>query len=344
MSTIFKTIFSGSLEFGTQRSYEQVLKLYQHRMENYYRNDILLKAEEVFREESFALVIPRFIKDCPEKSWKNTINLFEYLAGYAIAGDLRAWVIREGSLVLQRVIEPQGDKTATQAFLAGRKLVKLEGMETEAMQSLNRAIEKFERHALAYERRGYVNFRLRNFDDALYDFSKSIDINPNMPDPYWGRANTRLKKDDIPGALADLDQAIAKSIPHQPIYWSARRLKGELLLQTGAFQQAIFELKLVTDRRFDEQDPNYKWLKTALYNYGRALFETGQYTEAVRIFNRMFAIENSRIEVPSKAEQLLSRGLARKMAGESGFVTDIREAADLGSEKAAALLAKQVPG
>ena len=67
MSTTFKTILSGCLEFGNQRSYDQVLKLYQHRTENYYRNDILLKAEEVFREESFILTVPRFIKECPEK-------------------------------------------------------------------------------------------------------------------------------------------------------------------------------------------------------------------------------------------------------------------------------------
>lgn len=338
MSVMFKTIFSGSLEFGNQRSYDQVLKLFLHRTENYYRNDILLKAEEVFQEDSYSIIIPRYIKDCPEKSWKNTLNLLEYMAGYAIAGDLKAWIILNGTLVEQRVIEPSGDKTATQAFLQGRKLVTVQGKETEAVQALNRAIEKFERHALAYERRGYVNFRLRNYDDALYDFTKSIDINPNLPDAYWGRANAKIKLQDTLGAISDLEQTIAKSIPHQPIYWSARRLKGELHLQLGEFQKAIFELKLVTNRTFGENDPNSKWQKNALYNYGRALFETGHYAESVSIFNKIMNLEAAKVESPSKADALLGRAMARKMAGEIGFDSDLREAANLGSAKALELL------
>ncbi len=335
---MFKTILSGNLEFGSSKSYEQVLKQFQHRTENYYRNDILLKAEDIFQDESFTLSIPRFIKECPEKSWKNTLNLLEYIVEYAVSGGLRAWVIQDGKLITQRFIEPSGDKTAIRAFVEGRNLIKEKGMEEEAKNALNRAIEKFERHAQAYERRGVVNFKLRNYEDALYDFSKSININSNNPDPYWGRAHVKIKKQDIPGAIADLEQAISKSIPHQPIYWSARRLKGELHLQQGEFQKAIFELKLVSSRRFDEEDTNYRWQKNVLYNYGKALFEIGQYAESVAVFNRMLNFETQWDEAPSKADQYLNRGLARQKAGESGFVSDIKEAANLGSEKAATIL------
>jgi tetratricopeptide (TPR) repeat protein len=260
------------------------------------------------------------------------------VAGYAVAGDLKAWVIQDGKVIDQRTIEPDGDKSATQAFIEGRKMVKEKGMEEEAMNALNRAIDKFERHALAYERRGYVNYRLRNFDDAMYDFTKSIDINPNIPDAYWGRANTRVKKGDVPGALADLELAIAKSIPHQPVYWSARRLKGELHLGLSEFEKAIFELKLVTNRQFNEDDPNYKWQPNVLFNYGKALCEIGQYTDAVKVYNNMMGYDVQRENTPSKAEQLFSRGLARQKAGESGYVNDIKEAAVLGSKKAAAML------
>jgi tetratricopeptide (TPR) repeat protein len=338
MSITFKTILSGCLEFGNQRSYEQVLKLYQHRTENYYRNDILLKAEDVFQENSFILTVPRFIKECPEKSWKNTLNLLEYVAEFAIAGDLRAWVIQEGTLVEQRVIEPIGDKSAIQAFMQGRELVKEKGMEEAAKNALDRAIDKFERHALAYERRGVVNFKLGNYDDALYDFSKSIDINPYIPEPYWGRANVRIKKHDINGAIADLDAAISKSIPHQPVYWSARRLKGELHLKQKDYQKAVFELKLVANRKFSTDDPNYKWQKNVFYNFGIALLDMGQFAEAVNIFNRMFNHDAQRDEAPSKADQFFSRGLARQKAGESGYLNDLKEAANLGSEKAVAIL------
>lgn len=338
MSTIYKTILSGCLEFGSQRSYDQVLKLYQHRTENYYRNDILLKAEDIFQEASYTLDLPRFISECPEKSWKNTLNLLDYVAQYAVAGDMRAWVIHNGTLVEQRTIEPEGDKSVIQAFMKGRKLVKEDGREEEAIKALNRAIDKFERHGMAYERRGYINFRLQNFDDAMYDFSKSIDIHPNNPEAYWGRANVRIKKQDFAGAIDDLHKTTKTSIPHQPIYWSARRLKGELHLQLGEFQKAIFELKLVTNRKFKEGDPNLKWQKNALFNYGKALFEIGEFNEAVKVFDRMFDLENERKEAPTVADQYLNRGLARQKAGETGYVNDLKEAAGLGSAKAAELL------
>ncbi len=338
MNTTFKIILSGCLEFGSQRSYDQVLKLFLHRVENYYRNDILLKAEDVFQESSYILNLPRFITECSEKSWKNTLNLLGYVAQYAIAGDLRAWVIQDGKLIEQRVIEPKGDKTAIQAYIQGRNLVKESGMEEEAMEALNKAIEKFERHAMAYERRGYVNFRLRNYNDALYDFSKSIDINPTNPEAFWGRANTKVKKQDYAGAIADLDAALKTSIPHQPIYWSTRRLKGELHLQMGDMQKAILELKLVAKRNFTADDPNYKWQKNALFNYGKALFEIGEYSEAVTVFNQMFDFNIEREEAPPAAEQYYSRALARQKAGESGYVNDLKEAAELGSSKAAELL------
>ncbi len=335
MST-YKTIFSGHLEFGSERSYEQVLKQFQHRTLNYYRNDILLKEEEIFQDSSYSLTVPRMIAQSAEKSWKNTINLLKYINEFAIAGNFRVWVISEGKLIEAVQIEPDSDKAAVQSFLKGRELVEEAGMENEAIIALNRAIEKFERHALAYERRGYINLRLRNFKDALYDFSKSIDINPNNPEPYWGRAHVKLQDNDYKSAISDLELCAKKSIPHQPIYWSARRLKGECHLKLGEYQKAVFEYKLVTKRPFKETDPNFKWRELAFVNYGKALIEIGEYGEAIDAFNAALAIEAKEAKI--EAEQFLYRGIAKQKAGESGFVNDFKEAAERGSEKAAELL------
>lgn len=184
----YKTIFSGRLEFGSPRSYEKVTKMYEHRVENFYRAEILLKGEEIFDEESHSLNVPRFITQASDKTWRNTINLLEYVAQFAVAGDLSAWMTDDGKVIKHKVVEPRSDKAAVQAFITGRKLVKEVGRETEAKKALSQAIEKFERHAKAYERRGFVNFQLENYADALYDYNKSIDINPGNPDAFLGRA------------------------------------------------------------------------------------------------------------------------------------------------------------
>ena len=333
----YKTIFSGRLEFGNARSYEKVLKMYEHRSENYYRSDILLNAEEVFDEDSTSLNVPRFITQSTLKSWKNTINLLEYVAEYAVAGDLSAWMTENGKILQHKMVEPQGDKVAVQAFLKGRELIKESGKETEAKAALSKAIEKFERHALAYERRGYVNFMLKNYEDALYDYSKSIDINPGNSEPYLGRAFVKIAKDDYPGAIADLENAIKKSIPLQPIYWKARRIKADCHMKLEEYDKVVFELKLFLKRNFSTDNPNYKWRKRAYFNYGKALLEQEAYAEAIQAFNAAQKIEGNDNDIKD-ADHLLYRGIALKKAGQSGFVKDWKAAANQGSERAAQLL------
>ena len=333
----YKTIFSGRLEFGSPRSYDKVTKMYEHRVENFYRSDILLKAEDVFDEESQSLNVPRFITQSSDKTWRNTLNLLEYVAQFAVAGDLSAWMTDSGKILHYKVVEPQSDKAAVQAYLAGRKLVKETGRETEAKKALSRAIEKFERHAKAYERRGFVNFQLGNFADALYDYSKSIDINSGNPDAFRGRAYVYIHQGELSKAIEDLGMAIKRSIPLQPIYWKSRRLKGELHLKLKEYEAAALEFKLFSKRKFLVTDSNFKWRKRTLFNYGLALLETGASKEAVLAFNEAFELESSAGEL-TDAELLLYRGKALHKAGKTGYKRDWKAAADKGSKQAAELL------
>lgn len=333
----YKTIFSGRLEFGSPRSYEKVTKMYEHRVENFYRSDILLNAEEVFDEESHSLNVPRFIAQSSDKTWRNTINLLEYVAQFAVAGDLSAWMTDSGKVLQYKVVEPQSDKAAVQAYLTGRKLVKEAGRESEAKKALSRAIEKFERHAKAYERRGFVNFQLGNYTDALYDYNKSIDINPGAPDAYVGRAFVYLHQDDIDKAIESLSMAIKYSIPLQPIYWKARRLKGELHLNQEDFEAAIFEFRLFTKRKFLATDSNFKWRRRTFFNYGKALLGADEHQPAVEAFDNAAKLETGAGDL-TDAEVLLYRGIALQKAGKNGYRKDWKAAADQGSKRAAELL------
>jgi tetratricopeptide (TPR) repeat protein len=333
----YKTIFSGHFEFGTERSYRRVYDMFEHRAENYYRNAILMKAEDVFDEESMAIDVPRLIvQSATSKEWRNTVNMLEFVVQYAIAGSFSAWMVEDGQVKKQRHIEPDSDKAAVQAFLHGRELIKEEGREEEAMKALSRAIEKFERHAKAYERRGFVNHQLRNYEDAIYDYSKSIDINPNAAEPYLGRALVRIVEEHYEDAAADLEYAIKRSIPLQPMFWQARRIKGECHLKLDQWEEAEFQLRFVTKRKFQAEDSNYKWRKRALYNYGQALLGLERFEDAATAFDAALAIEDA-LEVP-QAELLLYRGIALQQAGQSGFKKAWKEAASKGSKRAAELL------
>lgn len=332
----YKVIASGHLEFGNSRSFERMIQSYQQRLEAYYKNDIFLRPEELWAGDSTFLSIPRMTVHAAEKTWRNTINLLESIVQFAMAGSVSLWKLDNGAMLEHIVIEPRCEKSAVQSFLLGRELIS-KGKRGEAKEALNQAIEKFERHALAYERRGYVNFMLNNYEDALYDFSKSIDINPNNPEAYVGRALVRMITSALPAALSDLEMALKTSIPHQSIYWKARRLKGEIHLEREEYTMAEKDLRDFINRGFKAEDSNGPWLRKVWYNLGRTLLGLSRYPEAVDAFNRSMSLESVKDNI-SMADQLYFRGIALQKAGQDGYSKDWYAAAEQGSERAARLL------
>lgn len=314
--------------------------MYHFRVENFYKNDLLIK-EDVLDAENYYLNVPRIVCHSDKKNWKNTVKLLEYLSQFAVAGAFMMWKIDESGdkkKISQVTIEPHTDKAAVQEFLKGRELTEEKGKENEAMEALNRAIEKYEKHALAYERRGYVNLQLRNFKDADYDFSKSIALNPHNSDPYFGRALVHIQNKNLEEAVADFGEAIKNSIPLQPLYWKARRMKGECLMKMEDFENALKEFKFFLARKFETNNPNYPFRRLAYYNYGICLHETGNHKDALKAFENALATEEGTDQV-SNADILVNHGLALQSSGKNGFKKDWKEAAQLGSKHAEELLA-----
>lgn len=296
-----KTIISGRLEFGSSRSFQKVVNMFEHRKENYYRSDIALSAEDIFVEDECFLDIPRFITQTSDKTWRNTINLLQTLAQFAVAGDLSAWMTDNGELLKHVIIEPKGDKTAIQHFLRGRELINEDGKEQEARDALSRAIDKFERHALAYERRGFVNYKLGNYKDALYDYQKSMDINPDKANPYFGKAVIFKAQENWKDAVAQFAMVTKKAMPLEALHWVARRMKGECLLKMEDYEAASLEFKLFTNRKFTKDNPNYSRRRQVHFLYAQALLGLGRKAEALQQLEKASATAIGR-EFVSDAE------------------------------------------
>ncbi|MBL7817599.1 MAG: tetratricopeptide repeat protein [Saprospiraceae bacterium] len=293
MNSLFKVILKGRLAFGTQKSYDMMIEQYRRRLEQYYKNDILLKGEDHLSEESKTIEVPRtLIPLCTEKTWKNTINMFNELRSYAVAGAMHIWILdSEGKQLIQEVtIIPQGDKFATTEYNRGVSLLRKQGREDEAIDSLTRAIDKYPNYEQAYERRGVANHRLGRTDEAILDFTKSISLHIN-PEAYLGRAIAKRFLGDLVGAIDDLDLAIKNAVPYQPVFWAARRIKGECHLELSELEKAIFELKLVTKRAFKPTDPNYLHRRKAWEIYAVTLEKAGKVEEAALAHKSAKAIE-----------------------------------------------------
>ncbi len=338
---LFKTIITGRFQFHSPRSFRNALELFNHRGEIYYKNDIALKSEDIFSEEELALIIPRHICQVAKKTWKSTINLLEYTAQFSLSGNIEAWMIESGKALQYAFIEPKSDKQAVRCFLKGREMLEIPGKETEAIEYFTKAINKFEDHAQALQHRGEAYLSLGEFNKAKADFEEGLSKDMLISSAHLGLGKVALQEEKLEDAVSNFDQAIKHSIPMQPKYWLARRMKGECLLALEEFDKASVEFKFFTNRNFEEGDPNKPNLKKAYFDYGRSLMAIGKYEPAIAAFSKSAELEEATSHaVVEEDEVLVMRGLARKKAGKEDFEKDWRKAAKIGSLKAKRLLAE----
>ena len=330
-----KAIIQGRLEFANEKSFGQMYGMYEHRIENFYKSDVLIK-DDVFDEENLLVNIPRLIAIQEEKHWDNTVKLLEYLAQFAIAGSISAWMVHEGKILKYVVIEPKSDKAIVQKFRKGKKLSSEKGKEEEAVAALTKVIEKHDSHAQAYERRGFINYVMGDMAGALYDFNKCISYDDSIPSAYYWRARVHMRKQEWEKAIEDLDMTTKKAIALQPIYWKARRRKAYCYMQLEDYVLAAKELRLFTMRKYEKDNPNYNYLRECLSQYAEVLIKLEKYEDALEAVEKALKYKDQEEYVPD--EKLLTlRGLARHKLGEGGQ-DDWKKAAKLGSDEANRLL------
>jgi|1048.fasta_scaffold00621_7 Tfp pilus assembly protein PilF len=333
-----KMIFKGRLEFGAQRTFDMVTKHWATRLETYFKSDILFKLEDVFLTEDLALSLPQPHTTVmgTEKAWRGTTDLFREIVQFAVVGKIQAWCISNGE-VTEITLEPKTDKIAVSEYWLGCELVQKDGQMEEASAALSRAIDKYQRHALAYERRGYVNYKLQNYNDALYDFSKSIDVNSANPEPHYGRGKVRMLKGEWELAAQDFDAAVKRSIALQPIFWLARLKKCQCLVHLDRYAPCISDLQLFVKREFTLDNPNFRRRRLAWYLLGRCYLATSDFKNAIDAFQQALSMKVGS-ELLAEAEILLYKGKALYENGSPSYAKDLDAAAKLGNETAARLL------
>ena len=335
----FKTIIQGRLEFSTQKSYDKVFKMFEYRAENYHRNEMIFASEEIFNKEKLLLDIPRFVGTSSEKHFRNTASLIAYCSQFAISGSVRAWLLDEGKILHYELMEPMSDKAAVQSFLKGRDLVKQIGKEKEAIEALDKAIAKYDRHAMAYERRAKVNFYLKDYHNALRDYNKCIDIDSTIPTAYYGKAKIHFLQEEWDEAIKNYDITLKHTVALQPIYWKARRQKAHCHIELKQWAKAAFDLKLFSKRVFPEDNPNFEWKKQAHFNYALVLLEMDETEDVLK--NLDAALELPEHPTVNTAEILRTRGMAKQKMGKNGFIKDLKDAADMGDKIAKTVLAER---
>lgn len=87
------------------------------------------------------------------------------------------------------------------------------GKYDEAIEKITESLSKKSDWEIPYFYRGVAHQALEHFDDAILDYTKSIQINEKMCDAYYNRAKILLSRKDIDNpdikrAVSDLEKAL----------------------------------------------------------------------------------------------------------------------------------------
>ena len=82
-----------------------------------------------------------------------------------------------------------------------------------ALENINKSLELKNDWEIPYFYRAVVHQALENFDEAMLDYTKALQLNPKMTDAYYNRAKIILSRKDIENpdiqkAVADLEKAL----------------------------------------------------------------------------------------------------------------------------------------
>ena len=148
-----------------------------------------------------------------------------------------------------------------------------------ALADLSKRIELDSKNPEAYNNRGIVYDHKGDYTPALLDFNKAIALDPKYFGAYFNRGNVWFDKQNYPRALKDYETGIRLAPEASDGYYA----RGNVYLNTGDYDRAIRDY----NRAIELDDEN----GAAFNNRGAAYFAKGGFDEARRDFNKALGVK-----------------------------------------------------
>lgn len=159
---------------------------------------------------------------------------------------LRAILLAIGLVVTTTgpsLADPLADiRAGNQAFADG----KLEQAIADFSRSIDSGRLDAESLALAYNNRGVVFGELGDFDRAIEDYNRALNLKPGDPKSIRNLRIAHTRRGLAAARLGDVDRALAdlaRAIELEPAHPTAYVRRAELRLERGEFQAAIEDLE-----------------------------------------------------------------------------------------------------
>ncbi len=177
--------------------------------------------------------------------------------------------------------------------------------------------------SFAYYGRGVRKLRVNEYEWAILDFNKAIEMEPSSGETYFQRAEARKNLDEFIEAAADY----AKAIQYEYKLALSYCKMGEVNFKAGNYNEAIKNYTLAI-----KEDPN---MAEAYAGRGKVKQQQKKFKEALVDMDMAVKIK------PTSAEILMIRAWARREAGEKkDSCADWKAALALGDKRANEFLKK----
>lgn len=127
--------------------------------------------------------------------------------------------------------------------------------------------------AETYNKRGFMKLMAKDYQGAIEDHTKAIEIVPQESEAYYNRAIAKADSKDEKGAIADYKKAVLLDQKHPKIYYSCR-MKNVLKDYKGAIKDCTKAIK------------EYPLYSEAYYNRGIAYEKLGDKKKAEKDFKK----------------------------------------------------------
>lgn len=173
----------------------------------------------------------------------------------------------------------------------------------QAIADFSKAIElNYDPISEAYYQRGYMYYVQQDYKPATEDFTRAIELNY---DPiglvYYNRGNAAYYSGNGEQAVADYTRAI--ELEHQPVSWVYNN-RGLAYRKLGAYEQAIADYNKAIELGHDP-------LHWPYYNRGNAYADMKVYDRAIVDYNEAIRLD------PGLVDAYYARGVAYKQLGDA---------------------------
>jgi len=153
-----------------------------------------------------------------------------------------------------------------------------------AIQNHNKAIELNPRYADAYSNRGNSYYMKGDYDQAFVDYNKAIALNPQLAHAYLNRGDIYYKEKEYDQALIDYN----KAIQIDPQYAAAYYKRGEFYASayyyyTNERDSANYDRAVRDFSKAIKLNPRYA---PAYVSRGYAYYYTGNYDQAFKDYDK----------------------------------------------------------